>query len=77
VAIDRAFIDWSGNCGNLTGAVGPFAISEGLVAAPRDGRAVVRIPEVVAKGAVVAVTVEKAGGASTPTLPTLAASDPV
>ena len=43
VAIDRPFIDWSGNCGNLTSAVGPFAISEGLVAAPRDGMAVVRI----------------------------------
>ena len=43
VAIDRPFIDWSGNCGNLTAAVGPFAISEGLVAAPRDGVAVVRI----------------------------------
>jgi hypothetical protein len=43
VAIDRPVIDWSGNCGNLTGAVGPFAISEGLVDAPRDGTAVVRI----------------------------------
>jgi hypothetical protein len=43
VAIDRPAIDWSGNCGNLTSAVGPFAISEGLVAAPRDGMAVVRI----------------------------------
>jgi probable AcnD-accessory protein PrpF len=43
VAIDRAAIDWSGNCGNLTTAVGPFAVSEGLVEAPRDGTAVVRI----------------------------------
>ncbi|MBZ0248613.1 MAG: 2-methylaconitate cis-trans isomerase PrpF, partial [Burkholderiales bacterium] len=43
VAIDRAAIDWSGNCGNLTSAVGPFAVSEGLVAAPREGTAVVRI----------------------------------
>ena len=43
VAIDRAAIDWSGNCGNLTSAVGPFAVSEGLVAGPRDGTAVVRI----------------------------------
>lgn len=33
VAIDRATIDWSGNCGNLTTAVGPFAIAQGLVAA--------------------------------------------
>ena len=43
VAIDRPAIDWSGNCGNLTTAVGPFALSEGIVAAPRDGVAVVRI----------------------------------
>ena len=43
VAIDAPLIDWSGNCGNLSAAVGPFAISEGLVEAPRDGRATVRI----------------------------------
>jgi probable AcnD-accessory protein PrpF len=43
VAIDRPFVDWSGNCGNLSAAVGPFAISSGLVAAPADGTAVVRI----------------------------------
>jgi 2-methylaconitate isomerase len=46
VAIDKAFVDWSGNCGNLSAAVGPFAISNGLVDAsrvPHDGVAVVRI----------------------------------
>jgi probable AcnD-accessory protein PrpF len=46
VAIDKAFIDWSGNCGNLSAAVGPFAVANGLVAAdriPRDGVAIVRI----------------------------------
>lgn len=43
VAIDAPVIDWSGNCGNLSTAVGPFAISRGLVAAPDDGTAVVRI----------------------------------
>jgi probable AcnD-accessory protein PrpF len=43
VAIDAPLIDWSGNCGNLTAAVGPFAISEGLVNAPADGLAQVRI----------------------------------
>ena len=46
VAIDRPFVDWSGNCGNLTAAVGSFAISGGLVdpaRVPRDGTAVVRI----------------------------------
>ena len=43
VAIDRPLIDWSGNCGNLTAAVGPFAVSQGWVKAPRDGIAKVRI----------------------------------
>ena len=46
VAIDKAFVDWSGNCGNLTAAVGAFAISNGLLAAervPENGIAVVRI----------------------------------
>ena len=46
VSIDTAFVDWSGNCGNLSAAVGPFAISNGLVDAsrvPRNGVAVVRI----------------------------------
>ncbi|MEO1889211.1 MAG: 2-methylaconitate cis-trans isomerase PrpF [Cycloclasticus sp.] len=46
VAIDKAFVDWSGNCGNLTAAVGSFAISQGLVEAsriPDNGIAVVRI----------------------------------
>ena len=31
VAIDKPFVDWSGNCGNLTAAVGAFAINHGLV----------------------------------------------
>ena len=46
VAIDRAFVDWSGNCGNLTAAVGAFAISQGLVddeRIPDDGICTVRI----------------------------------
>ena len=46
VAIDKAFIDWTGNCGNLSAAVGPFAISSGLIDAanlPRNGIATVRI----------------------------------
>lgn len=42
-AIEVPVIDWSGNCGNLSAAVGPFAISEGLVQASRDGLARVRI----------------------------------
>ncbi len=46
VSIDKPFVDWSGNCGNLSAAVGPFAIANGLVDAarvPKDGIAVVRI----------------------------------
>ena len=43
LAVDKAMIDWSGNCGNLTAAVGPYAISTGLMDAPRDGWATVRI----------------------------------
>ena len=46
VSIDKPFVDWSGNCGNLSAAVGSFAISSGLVDAariPRNGTAVVRI----------------------------------
>ncbi len=46
VSIDKAFVDWSGNCGNLTAAVGSFAISQGLVAAeriPENGICTVRI----------------------------------
>lgn len=46
VAIDKPFIDWSGNCGNLTAAVGAFAIENGLVAAeriPHNGFCTVRI----------------------------------
>ncbi|MBY0241789.1 MAG: 2-methylaconitate cis-trans isomerase PrpF [Burkholderiaceae bacterium] len=46
VSIDKPFVDWSGNCGNLSAAVGAFAISGGLVYAgrvPHNGVAVVRI----------------------------------
>ena len=46
VSIDTAFVDWSGNCGNLSAAVGSFAISSGLIDAgrlPRDGMATVRV----------------------------------
>ena len=46
VSVDKAFVDWSGNCGNLSSAVGAFAISSGLVDTchiPDDGLAVVRI----------------------------------
>jgi probable AcnD-accessory protein PrpF len=46
VSIDKSFVDWSGNCGNLSAAVGPCAIAMGLVDAariPQEGVAVIRI----------------------------------
>ena len=46
VSIDQAFVDWSGNCGNLSSAVGPFALAQGLIDAariPADGLCTVRI----------------------------------
>lgn len=46
ISIDTPFVDWSGNCGNLSTAVGPFAIANGLVdpaRIPRDGIATIRI----------------------------------
>ena len=46
VSIDKPFVDWTGNCGNLSAAVGPFAISNGLVDAsrvPANGMAIIRI----------------------------------
>jgi 2-methylaconitate isomerase len=46
VSIDTAFVDWSGNCGNLSAAVGPFAIGAGLIdpaRIPANGICTVRI----------------------------------
>ncbi|AVG18710.1 2-methylaconitate cis-trans isomerase PrpF [Chromobacterium vaccinii] len=46
VAIDKAFVDWTGNCGNLSAAVGPFAIAGGLInpaRVPDNGTCTVRI----------------------------------
>ena len=57
VAIDKPFVDWSGNCGNLSAAVGSFAISSGLVAAdriPENGIAVVRIWQANIKKTIIA-----------------------
>lgn len=45
VSVDRPEVDWSGNCGNLSAAVGPFALEEGLVQVP-DGEATLRIHQV-------------------------------
>jgi probable AcnD-accessory protein PrpF len=49
VSIDSAFVDWSGNCGNLSAAVGPFAIANGLIdpeRIPDNGIVAVRIWQV-------------------------------
>ncbi len=57
VSIDKPFVDWSGNCGNLTAAVGPFAISNNLVDAarvPQNGVATVRIWQANIKKTIIA-----------------------
>lgn len=57
VAIDKAFVDWSGNCGNLSAAVGPFAIHAGLIDSdkiPNNGVAEVRIWQVNIRKTIVA-----------------------
>ena len=57
VSIDKAFVDWSGNCGNLTAAVGSFAISNGLVATdriPENGICTVRIWQVNIRKTIIA-----------------------
>ena len=71
VSIDRPFVDWSGNCGNLSAAVGPFAIASGLVDAQRiarDGVTTVRIWQanigktIVAHVPMTGGTVQETGG---------------
>ncbi|MEH6455207.1 MAG: 2-methylaconitate cis-trans isomerase PrpF [Cocleimonas sp.] len=57
VAIGKPFVDWSGNCGNLTAAVGSFAISNGLVDAskvPNNGIATVKIWQANIKKTIIA-----------------------
>ncbi|PAJ74205.1 2-methylaconitate cis-trans isomerase PrpF [Pseudoalteromonas sp. NBT06-2] len=57
VAIDKAFVDWSGNCGNLTAAVGSFAINSGLVDSariPQNGICTVRIWQANIKKTIIA-----------------------
>ena len=57
VSIDKPFVDWSGNCGNLTAAVGAFAISSGLVDVsriPENGVVIVRIWQANIKKTIIA-----------------------
>lgn len=56
VSIDKPFVDWSGNCGNLTAAVGSFAITNGLVDGdriPENGIATVRVWQANIKKAII------------------------
>lgn len=43
LAVKEARVDYSGNCGNMSAVVGPFAVEEGLVPCPADGEATVRV----------------------------------
>jgi probable AcnD-accessory protein PrpF len=54
VSITDPVIDWSGNCGNLTSAVGPFAIAQGLVVPPKHGMAEVKIWQTNIKAKIIA-----------------------
>ena len=57
VSIDKAFVDWSGNCGNLSTAAGAFAIHAGLIDAariPQNGTCVVRIWQANIKKTIIA-----------------------
>ncbi|MCX7633121.1 MAG: 2-methylaconitate cis-trans isomerase PrpF [Turneriella sp.] len=65
VAIDKPFIDWSGNCGNLSAAVGPFAIAHGFLPKeriPQDGICTVSIWQANIRKTIIA-HVPIAGGA--------------
>ena len=53
VEVREASVDYTGNCGNCSGAVGPFAIDEGLVPA-REGETLVRIHNTNTKKLIVA-----------------------
>ncbi|RAI58128.1 2-methylaconitate cis-trans isomerase PrpF family protein [Roseicella frigidaeris] len=64
VAVDRPVVDWKGNCGNLSAAVGPFAVDEGLVRAA-EGEALVRIHQVNTKKLIHARFPVRAGRAET------------
>jgi 2-methylaconitate cis-trans-isomerase PrpF len=62
VSVDAAVVDYAGNCGNMSSAIGPFAVEEGLVAAPADGEAVVRIHN-TNTGKIIVARFPVAGGA--------------
>ena len=45
IAIDQPVAEWNNNCGNLSGAVGPYAIQEGIIK-PKEGENKIRIYQV-------------------------------
>jgi len=45
IAIDKPIAEWNNNCGNLSGAVGPYAVQEGIIK-PKEGENLVRIYQV-------------------------------
>lgn len=62
VAVRDALVDYSGSCGNMSSAIGPFALEEGmLLNAPRDGEVVVRIHDTNA-GRIIVARFQAAGG---------------
>jgi 2-methylaconitate cis-trans-isomerase PrpF len=63
VQIKDAVVDYSGNCGNMSSAIGPFAVDEGFVNVARDGDAVVRIHN-TNTGKIIRSTFSVAGGRS-------------
>ena len=54
IGVKDSGVDYSANCGNMSSAIGPFAVEEGLVEAPRDGDAVVRIHNTNTKKIIIA-----------------------
>ncbi|MFT2109869.1 2-methylaconitate cis-trans isomerase PrpF [Marinomonas sp. 2405UD68-3] len=57
VSIDKAFVDWSGNCGNLSASIGPFAVTNGYIDAdriPENGMVTVRIWQANIKKTIIA-----------------------
>jgi 2-methylaconitate isomerase len=64
LAVDEAVADWTNTCGNLSSAVGPFAVDEGLIAA-RDGEICVRIHQTNTKKLIHARFDVRAGKAAT------------
>lgn len=61
VGVAEATVDFSGNCGNMSSAIGPFAYDEGMVGGPRDGEIVVRIHN-TNSGKIIAARFAVAGG---------------